>query len=242
MFNHSNYLTCLFCLDDTTAGIHRQRDREAPGGISPIADCLTLGRELKIGFILVIHSISEISDIIRQNAGIYFICGMKGENPWLIRNTLGITQEQYEAFLSARPGQGICVNNLIFGKPVYFEFDLPLIPGPCDEAMRQLDLEPFLQKVISKPPAPMNTFTPELFPSPPPDDPSTGKSSPDVANLPARGFEFLVQVASNIPTAMTKLYERMGLSTTQGRRITKRLEELAYIQVHLFSTGHRGVH
>jgi len=131
LFNNHNYLPCVFVLDDITASVHKQRDREAPGGMTPIADCLLLGRELLICFILAIHSISEISDIIRQNAGMYFVCGLKGENPWLIRNTLGVTQEQYEAFLSARPGQGICINNLLFEKPVYFEFEMHEIPGSC---------------------------------------------------------------------------------------------------------------
>lgn len=50
----------------------------------------------------------------------------------------------------------------------------------------------------------------------------------------------MVNVVTNIPSPITKVYERRAINTTQGRRITKRLEDLGYTRTHTFSTGRKG--
>ena len=237
MVKQNNHLICLFCLDDITAGVHRQRDRESPGGIASIPDFMTLGRQLGLGVILVVHSISAISDLIRQNVGTFYICGLQGENPWIIRDTLGITPGQQESFRSSRPGELICVNPVCFDKPVYATFDQLDIPGECDEAMRQADLAPFFKMLHTTRPAPLDVFLPDLPEASSLDNAS--RESP-LPGPPGRGMEFMVQAGTGLPAPIMSYYDRMAINATQGRRITRRLEELGFIKIHAFSTGKRG--
>ena len=235
MSNRHDNLFCFFTLDDATAGVTKTRDRESPGGISPIADSMTLGRKLLMGFILVVHCITILSEIIRQNVAAFYVCGLQGENPFIIRDALNISQKQQEAFYGAEPQEFICVNPHLFGKPVYATFEELQIPGECDESMRQLDLEPFLKMVHATPPEPLSTFLPDMCP---PSEPK-GTEGP-LPKLPDRGMEFMTHAGTGVPAQITKYYSRMGLSTTQGRRIVKRLEELGLIRIHACSTGKRG--
>lgn len=232
-----NWLICLFCVDDGTGAIHSQRDRESPGGLSPIVECMINGRALNEDVILLVNSLTSISEVARQNSGVFFVCSTQGENPWVLCNTLGLTQEQCEQFQSARVGEIICSNKQLFSKPVYATFSPPHVPGECDEIIRQASVSRFLAKVKTTPQAPLSSFQPPV----PVDIPSTGAAPQSkTPEPPARSLAFMVQVATSAPAAMTKLYERLGLGAVQGRRVTKGLADAGLTRIHSFSTGRKG--
>ena len=238
MSNFGHRLICLFAVDDATAAVSRQRDMETPGGISSIVDCMINGRALREGVICLVNSLSAISDIARQNVSAFFLCSVTGENPWILRNTLGITTEHIEQFRiqSAKPGHVLCSNPQLFDKPVYCVSSLLPIPGKCDENIRRMHLADFMKKVKTLPPAHISAFRAKK-----PVEPATSSQQASrLPQLPARSIEFMVCVVSGIPKPASKIKKQMNLNPNELRRITKRLESIGAIRPHRFPTGRVG--
>lgn len=232
-----NWLICLFCADDGTGAIHSQRDFESPGGLSPIVDCMINGRALNEGVICLVNSLTLISEVARQNSCAFFVCSIQGENPWILCNTLDLTQKQCDQFRSARVGEIICFNKGLFRRPVYATFSPPHIPGECDEATRQVNVSQFLAKVKTTPQVRLSSFRPNTSEQIPSDRTATEQKQPELA---PRWLAFLTHVATSTPIPLSEVYKRLSLSFTQGRRVTKGLAHLGLIRIHTFSTGKIG--
>jgi len=232
---------CLVTVDDGTMAISRHSDEASTGGISSVVDCMINGRALGIGVIGLINSLSAISDIARQNTSGFFTCSVSGENPWILKNTLGLTTEQIEQFRvkSAKPGNVIVYNPVLFDKPVHGVSTLLPIPGRCDENIRQASVARFMKKVIFSAPAPTTAFGQPVLPLPA--APARKKQpAPTFPDIPQRHTEFLMQIVSSLPVPVGVIYARMSLGSIQGRRTTKALENLGFIALHAFSTGRIG--
>lgn len=235
MSNVAHLLINLVVVDEATAAISRQRDKETPGGISSIVDCMINGRALGEGVICLVNSLSTISDIARQNFSACFLDSVAGENPWILRNTVGVTTEQIEQFRiqSAKPGHVICLNQELFDKPVYAVSSLLPIPGKCDQDMQQASLVDFMKKVKTLAPVPTSEFRARKLDQPVAVD-------QHIPQLPARSREFLVCIVTGIPKPVSKVKSQMNLNSVQLRRIAKRLESIGAIRPHRFSTGRVG--
>jgi len=230
-------MKCLFVLDDITISVHKQRDRESPGGISPIPESMTMGQALELGVIVIVHTLSGLSEIIQQNVEVIFVFGLPGQDPRLVCNMLRVNPEQAEKLRVLRPGEFVALNPLIWPKTVYATFLPPNIPGICTEEMRRSAVEEFLRNVKTSAPAPLSAFRSNL-----PDETQDEVAATDsqMRKLPPRCIELMVHVAASLPAPVTKIYARMALSSTAGRRIIKRLQELGLARIHCFPTGKRG--
>jgi hypothetical protein len=229
-------MNIFFVIDDATLGVQQQKDWETPGGVSPIAECMFMGQKYGIGVVVVSHTASTLSPIIRQNIGAWLVTGLPGEDPRLICNLLGTSPEQAEELrTSLQRGQFVCLNSALWPRPVRAVFARPVIPGVCDELMRKALVERFFAAVTVKPPAPLDVFRPK------PAARATDQN-PDASHkeLPAEQIEMLVIIASGLPKTAGKVYEAMGLNRAQCRRIATALEAVGAVAAHRFSTGRIG--
>ncbi len=228
----------LFIIDDSTLGIQQQRDWETPGGVSPIAECMFMGQKYKIGVLIIAHLASAMSHIICQNIRAWFITGLPGETISVIRNLLGMNSEQAEATRSSLVrGQFVCFNPLLWPRAVYASFAQPVIPGICDESMRKVHLQVFLAAVKTMPPAPLEVFG--VAPVPAAGAQGQAAAGAGKAVLPEQ-VQMLVVVASGVPKTAGKVYEAMGSSRAQCRKMAAALEAAGAMAVHRFSTGRVG--
>jgi hypothetical protein len=229
-------MKCVFVIDDATLGVQGQRDQETPGGVSPIAECMFMGQKYGLGVIIIAHSASSLSAVIRQNTRAWLVTGLPGEDLWLIRNLLGVSPEQAETVrASLKRGQFICFNPVLLDKAVLAEFPQVPVPGVCDEPMRRDLLQKFLATVTTKPPAPLDVFRSKPVPSTAGQEKTvTGKE------LPQEQIEMLVIIASGVPKTAGKVYEALGTGRSQGVRIARAIEAVGAIAAHRFSTGRVG--
>jgi hypothetical protein len=229
-------MKALFVIDDATLGVQQQRDWETPGGVSPIAECMFMGQKYGIGVVVVSHTASALSPIICQNIRAWLVTGLPGEDSRLICNLLGTSLEQAEELRTAlQRGQFVCLNPVLWPKPVRAEFTRPRIPGVCDEAMQKALVMDFLTNVTTKSPAPLDVFRPKPVPS-------TMGQEKTVAGkeLPQEQIEMLVVIASGLPKTAGKVYELMRFNRMQGVKVAKALEAAGAIADHRFSTGRIG--
>jgi len=225
----------LFICDDITGSVHKQRDRESPGGISAIPEIMIMGQALKIAVLLIVHTFSGISDIIRQNVETVFVFGAPGEDPRFLCNFFGIDMQKAEKLRTLRPGQMAVMNPRLFEKTVYATFSPPQIPDSCDELLRRQVVNDFYNKVKTTPPAPLDVFMPSAGPQR-----TDGAKAMPMPELPPRGLEFMVVVHIGIPRPITKYYDHMTISRAAGAKLTQHIELLGFIRVHHVSTGKRG--
>jgi hypothetical protein len=234
------YLNCLFVLDDNFQPITQKMDDMSPAGVSAIVDCTITGRALRMGGICLTNSLTATSQIARQNCSAFFVCSVTGENPWILRNTIGLTDEQIEDFRkkSAKRGYVICYNPEIIDAPVLAQSQLIVIPGKCDELMRQVNLNTFKKQVHWLPAAPTSAFRAPVPLSV--HAPAAKTQLPKLSNLPARAMEFLICTVTGVPKPTSKIKDLMNISFTELRRTTKKLENTGIIICHWFSTGRTG--
>lgn len=234
------YLNCLFVLDDNFQPITQRTDDMSPGGISSIVDCMITGRALGLGAICLTNSLSVMSQVARQNSSAFHLCSVTGENPWILRNTIGLTDEHIEDFRkkSAKRSYVICYNPEIIDVPVLAQSQLIVIPGKCDEVMRQANLNTFIKQVHWLPAAPTSAFKAPVPLSM--HAPAAKTQLPKLSNLPARTMEFLICVVTGIPKPTSKIKDLININSNELRRITKKLEDKGIIMCHRFSTGRVG--
>ena len=227
-------MNVLICADDITASVHRQRDIETPGGVGPFPEITIMGHALGIGVILLVHSLSAISDIIRQNVETIIILGAAGEDARFLYNILGVNQPQVQKLRILQRGEFAILNLRIWPKCVYATFSKPQIPDSCSEDIRKIAVARFFRQVRTMAPAPLSAFIPSVTVSTP------EKQQPVGPRLPDKGMEYLICVVTGNPKTLTKIYEQLGLTKATGSKITQTLADLGYICVHIFSTGKRG--
>ncbi len=225
----------VFVLEDATAAVHIQRDRETPGGVSPISDCAYMGQRLGMGVICVTHTLGSTSEIIRQNVGAFVVCGLPGENPRLICDTLMVTSDQADKIQILHPGEFVLRNGALWDRTVYGFYQKPQIPGPISESDQRETAGRFLQNVQACPPVSFDAFGPKPASHGP--DPKKDTAHKE---LPQEQIEMLVIIASGVPKTAGKVYEAMGLSRAQGVKIARALEAVGAIAAHRFSTGRVG--
>jgi len=228
-------MICFFILEDITIGIQSQKDWETPGGISPIAECMFMGQKLDIGAAVVTHTLSGSSPIIRQNVESWFVSALPGEDPRLVCNMFGADFDQAEKLRTLRRGEFMCLNPVLWPKPVIASFSPPHIPGVCSESIRRSTVEKFNKKVNAASPAPLEVFKPKVATKT-----KDGGAATPHTELPSSQIEMLIVIVTGPPKPATKVYEQMGLGRTQCRRIVKALESIAAVLIHRFSTGRIG--
>jgi len=69
-------MICLFVFDNITVSVHKQRNRETPGGIGPIPETVVMGQALDIGVVVIMQTLSGLSEMIRQNVEVIFVFGV----------------------------------------------------------------------------------------------------------------------------------------------------------------------
>ena len=227
----------LFILDDITASVTKQRDRETPGGVGPIAELMYMGQALSIGIILLVHTISGLSDFILQNTECFFVFGAVGENPYILGNLLGVTNKHIDRMRTLRPGEFVGFNPLMTSKAVYAAFARPLIPDSCSEDIRKAAVDNFFEKVTTSPPQPLSAFLPKPHEA---SSPEASRSSAKAPVLPPHCLQCLTIAATGTIKTIGTIYKELGLHNTQGGRIIKKLDNLGLIKLHEFSTGRVG--
>jgi len=227
---------CLFVLEDITPSVQRQRDWETPGGIGPISECLFMGQKYDLATIVVSHTLSGTSPIIRDNAETIVMFAMPGEHPRLICDTLGVTLEEAQKIKTLRPGELVIFNPALWEKCVYATFEKPQISGKLEESERRRTVEDFLKRIKVCGPAPLDVFRPALALKASEVGVGTGVQH----NLTSLQLEMLVLIATGVPRPTCELYAMKGLTRSQGWRLTKALELMGLIVPHFLPTGKRG--
>jgi hypothetical protein len=228
-------MKCVILAEDITLAVQQQQDWASPGGVGPMAETMIMGQKYGLSVIVVCHSLSGLGTLISRNIEAWIVTRFQAEDPRLIGNVLGLTPEQVEQMRTLRPGEFVCFNPVLWPKPVYATFLLPVIPGVCDEPMRKALVEGFLAAVTAKPPLPMEVFRPQAVPSTTSQEKNTGGKE-----LASEQIEMLVLIASGLPKTAGKVYEAMGLNRAQCGKIAKALEAVGAIAAHRFSTGRLG--
>jgi hypothetical protein len=228
----------LFILEDITSETHRHRDWETPGGVGPLAQCMFMGQKLGMGVACVSHTLSGLSPIIRQNIRIWLVFGLPGEEPRLICNTLRATTEEADRIKGLMPGEMVLYNPAIIQHPVYAKFEQLQVPGQLEESQRRHMVENFLKKTQTSPPSTLSVFK-----SIPPTKADTKDKQPllklkEMLSSPQN--EMLVRIATGATEPMCGIYQQMGVSRAQGRRIVKPLISMGLIIIHSLPTGRRG--
>lgn len=228
-------MNCIVLAEDITLAVQQQTDFATPGGVGPIAECMFMGQKFGLGVIVVCHSLSGLGPLISRNVEAWIVTRFQGEDPRLICNLLGLTPEQVEQMRILRPGEFVIFNPALWPKPVKATFSALQIPGVCDESMQKALVERFLAGVTTKPPVPLDVFRPQAAAST-----TSQKKGTSAKELPQAQIEMLIIIASGLPKTAGKVYELMGLTRTQGRRIIKALEGIGALSAHRFSTGRVG--
>lgn len=229
-------MICLHIAEDVTPGVQRKHDWETPGGLAPLAECMFMGQRYEMGVIYVTHVLGGTSPIIRQNAQTIIVTGLPGESPRLICDTLGVTAETADKMRTFRPREFAILNPVLWDKCVYATFDKPQIPGKLQEPERRRVVESFVAKVKASAPAPLEAFRPATMA----ETGVEGSSSPVQKSLSSLEMQMLVCIATGILQHICKIYQTMGISRTQGRRIAKSLELMGAIILYSVSAPRRG--
>lgn len=142
---HWNFLVCLFeeynfvarknnsnarnfdilhVLEDSTSLIDPARDRSTPGGVSLIAQNLNLCREMRIGMMIICHSLQQVSPKVMNNIDSFFVCSLRGDNVSLASQILGLTPQQAQYMRINPRGTTCALIPSVWPRPV-------LIKVPC---------------------------------------------------------------------------------------------------------------
>lgn len=115
----------LFASEDASSELSRVRDyaRNAP---PLMATNMNIGRELGIGFIPIVHSLSQISPEILPNVGTFMVAGIGGQDLPVARQLLGLNRDQAEFLRVSPPGTGCLFSPSIY--PKAFSFFYPPLP------------------------------------------------------------------------------------------------------------------
>lgn len=234
----------IMIIDDATVNVCKAKDASNPGGIAPIPEAVIMSRALGIGFIFLIHSYSAVSEIIQQNTQSLIIKGLPGEDMYVLKNRLGFNQDQIE-LTKDRLGinQAVFINRGQGLKPVLIRIDKPNIPDTCSPELVRQVADAFLSRVKTTPPYPIAMA--DASKSTSSHKTSQSKNSgfsatPGVPVADAKELEFLKLAAQVPPLPLSSIYQKLGLSKTQGRRLVNKVSAQGFIVLHSLATGRRG--
>jgi hypothetical protein len=195
-----------------------------------------MGQRYDMAVIYVTHTLSGTSPIVRQNAQTILVTNASGENPRLVCDTLAVTPEQAEKIKTLRRGEFVILNPDLWDECVYATFEKPQIPGKLQEPERRRIVESFLRKVKVCVPVPLEAFRPATMVG------TGGEDIFSVVHKPLSSLEMqmLVCIATGTVQHICKVYQTMGISRAQGRRIAKSLELMGAIILYSVSAPRRG--
>lgn len=227
--------TVCFFLDDATVAADAQRDKDTPGGISPLAELSFMGRGQKIGFFFSAHTISSVSEKIVSNTETKYLLVLSGEDPRRAQYLLGTTPEQTERLRMLRPGEAVGLIPSVWPQPVYGRFPQFTTPRMLTEDERKRLADTFLSKVTSV----------KAISLPVPEGTSPAVSQPQPAttqgvSLTPHETAFLLLVATQKPCPITDIYTQLNKSRPEGKKLAKSLESKGLVEFPSFSTRKRG--
>ncbi|MCG3132877.1 MAG: hypothetical protein FLDDKLPJ_03743 [Phycisphaerae bacterium] len=221
---HSRVCTpsVVFCLDDATIALEEARDREAPGGVAPLAESLFMGRGLGMGVVAVSHAYSTTSSRIRHNTESLIVCGAQGDDLRSLATAMGLTPEQAGALRVLQRGEVVvCVPSTW---PAAVKGVYPLISAHVNDFELRAGAEVFLSKVIAAEAAKAT-----------PDKQARETLTPDrLRLLSAAAFHPLLN--------LTALYREASLDRASGKSVLSALHALGFVVPHRVSSGKRGGH
>lgn len=94
-------------LEDSTTLLDSASDRNAPSGVSLVAQNLNVSREMRITIWTICHSLSQISRKILPNIESFFVCSLRGDDLRFAQQILGIRPETAE-FMRVNPRGTAC--------------------------------------------------------------------------------------------------------------------------------------
>ena len=137
-------MICLFMLDDFTAITSKSADYNSSTGMSVTAEAMWMGAALDIGVCSISHSLSILSEVIRQNSSAYITTGLPTEEPRLINNTFNTDYDQSARIKVLHCGEFVIFNGEIHDKAVLAKFDELVIEDKLDENVRKSNLSDLL--------------------------------------------------------------------------------------------------
>ena len=105
--SHLRQFNILQVLEDSTSLLDPAVDRATPGGVSMIAQHMNIGRELRVNYVPICHSLSNISSKILSSLENFFVCSLRGQDLRMAQQTLGISLEE-AAWLRINPRGTLC--------------------------------------------------------------------------------------------------------------------------------------
>lgn len=206
-------------IDDGTVALEAERDRNAPGGISPLAEACFMGRGEGIAVIWAAHAFGSVSPQVRHNTETLIIPGAQGDDLQALARAIGANAEQTARLLTLQRGEAVVFARSLWPAPVFGFF--PYVTCKVDERVLQERAERFLRRVVAEP---------------------GGKpaAAPKTERIPAEALRLLIEAAFHCFLGLTVLYTRAGLDRMAGRRAGEQLHALGVVRPHKFSSGQRG--
>ncbi|MCK6464020.1 MAG: ATP-binding protein [Phycisphaerae bacterium] len=212
----------VLVLDDATIALEEARDREAPGGVSPLAESMFMGRGLGLGVLCATHSWSTTSTRIRHNTETMIICGAQGDDLRSLSTAMGLTPEQANSLRVLQRGEAVVYAPSTW--PAAVKGSYPLVASQIDDVELQARARAFMSKVViieetdkSSDPKPQDNLTPQML-------------------------RFLHAAAFHALLSLTSLYRESSLDRTQGKSVLSALHALGLVVPHRVSSGKRGGH
>jgi hypothetical protein len=216
-------IPAVFILDDATPCVQREADRNAPSGIGPVGDIVTMSRSSQQGTIVIAHSLDNASEPIIQNSSFIVVAGSRGESSYKLKNILNITDRQLEYLKIMPQNQALLYNPSMCEMPVLFEYS-PFNNYNLSENNRINSLKRFLTFVKTTPPV-----NPTV----------NGKTQYNNSIL--KEAKELIRVTCRIPNlSVTALYKKLGWRAAYGVKIKKYLLKHNFIKEFRYSTGSVG--
>lgn len=220
-------LPMMIVMDDATMNVS-QANESRYAGSSPLTDYLLLMRERRIGLMIMSHTFSGMSDLIRQNLGTYIFTGVRSENKFLIKDLIGVDDKQFEQMRTLSREQAIAFAPSIWPRPLLGE--VPFSPlNEVDDATCRRSAERFLASVNCV------RWVPSA-----PVEPVAQESNQDENPLGPAERRYLIEANSQVPRTVTMLAQACDISRDTGQNILRDLEHHSLVKTVIASTGRRG--
>jgi|GEM_PF-2290067 len=110
--------TIIEVIEDASVMTDPQRDRESPGGESPLTQFGNIAREMGIGQWLLVHSASQLSRKLLGNVESVIVCNARGDDILTVQRILGLTRDQAESLRIAPIGVACALIPSVWPKPL----------------------------------------------------------------------------------------------------------------------------
>jgi hypothetical protein len=230
----------ILILEDATTLADAQRDRETPGGVSPLTERMRVARETRIGHVGVFHSLSSPSPDIIKNCGSWIVCACQGEDERIVQHLIGTTPEQTAVIRTQPPGCAVFSGPSVHPLPFLIGFPRAPEAEVTDDECRR-SREEFLSEVSAE--KAEDALTPEVDATVQAEAVSSpaGPTHPNSAEaLSSEARRLLVLAVPVVPVFATRLYEQAGISRVQGSALLHQLEASGLMKLNGAPTGRRG--